>query len=254
MRDQNLFGRASVFSTPVKSPAVSIPGSLKVGVVIPALNEEKNLGSLLVTLKNLGYKHILVIDGKSKDRTMEVARRNGAIVIMQNGRGKGSAVREVLSNGYLDVDAMVLMDADGSMSPEEIPILVQGLTSGADLVKGSRFLKGGGTYDMSFIRRFGNLLMMSAVNLLWTTRYTDLCYGFAVFNKRSIAKMAPLLKSENFEIETEIFVKAKKLGLKVTEVPSVELKRRNGKSNLNAFKDGVKIFQTILREFIGPQD
>ena len=233
---------------------VARPAGVTVGVVIPTRNEEKNIEDVICRLKNLGYKNVLVIDGRSGDATLKVAERNGAKVIRQNGLGKGNAVRQVLSNGYLDVDAMVMMDADGSMSPEEIPVLLQALSSGADLVKGSRFLKGGYTHDMSLLRRFGNFFFISAVNLLYSTKYTDLCYGFAVFNRRSIAMMVPLLKSENFEIEAEIFMKAKKLGLKVLEVPSVEFRRKDGKSNLKAFIDGFKILRTILQEIAEPTE
>src|SRR5208337_4837590 len=123
----------------------------------------------------------------------------------------------------------------GSMSPEEVPRFVEALLKGADVVKGSRFIDGGGTYDMTATRRIGNTLMALAVNILFGAKYTDLCYGFVAFNKKAIQKLAPLLESNNFEIETEIFIKAKKLGLKILEVPSVEYMRQNGKSNLNAF-------------------
>lgn len=223
---------------------------LKIGVVIPAFNEERNLEHLLIKLKKSGFKNILVVDGKSTDQTVEVAERMGTSVIIQSGKGKGSAIREVLSNGYMNVDALILMDADGSMSPEEIPIFLEALKSGADMVKGSRFLKGGGTYDMSLIRRIGNLFLVSVFNVLCSARYTDLCYGFLVFGRQSIKMLAPLLTSQNFEIEAEILVKAEKLGLKVKEVPSTEFKRKNGASNLKTFEDGLAILQTILREFV----
>lgn len=225
---------------------------LTVRIVIPALNEEKNLESLLIKLKALGYRDILVIDGKSTDRTIEVAKKHGARIILQNGQGKGDAVREVFNNNYMDVDALVLMDADGSMDPEEIPFFIKGLKSGADLVKGSRFLKGGYTHDMSLLRRIGNKIFISIVNLFFSTKYSDLCYGFMIFSRRAVVLMSPFLKSQNFEIETEILVKAEKLGLKVIEVPSTEFKRKNGKSNLNTFKDGFKILQTIFQEAIFP--
>jgi hypothetical protein len=114
--------------------------------------------------------------------------------------------------------------------------------------KASRFMKGGSTYDMTLTRKFGNFLFISLVNLFWSTKYTDLCYGFAALNKLAIAKISPILKSENFEIETEIFIKAAKLGLSVKEVPSTELERRDGVSNLRTFGDGWKIFQTIMKE------
>jgi hypothetical protein len=94
--------------------------------------------------------------------------------------------------------------------------------------------------------------MVTVVNLLWSAKYTDLCYGFAAFNRRAIEKMAPLLKSQNFEIETEIFLKALDLDLVVREVPSTEFKRKNGKSNLNSFRDGFKILKTIAEEFVNP--
>jgi glycosyltransferase involved in cell wall biosynthesis len=221
-----------------------------VGVVIPTLNEEKNIEEVLLDLKNLGYFDILVIDGKSKDETTKIAKNNGAKVVLQDGRGKGNAIKQALSNGYLVADAIVMMDADGSMDPKEIIDLVEILNSGADIVKGSRFLKTGYSYDMSSLRRIGNMLMVALVNLLWSAKYTDLCYGFAVFNRRAIEKLVPLLESQNFEIETEIFLKALDLGLVVKEVPSTEFKRKNGESNLNSFRDGFKILKTIAEEFV----
>jgi len=229
----------------------SLQWNKRVGIVIPARNEEKNIAGVLARLKKLGYHDILVIDGKSNDRTIEISRKFGAKVVLQNGNGKGDAVRQVFNNGYLDVDVVVLMDADGSMPPDEIPRLVERIDSKVDVVKGSRFVKGGYTYDMSFIRRFGNWVFLSLVNIFWLTHYTDICYGFAAFTKRSIAKMAPELKSSNFEIETEIFIKTKKLGLKVEEVPSTELRRRGGKSNLSIIRDGSRILKTIFGELIG---
>jgi len=221
-----------------------------VGVVVPTLNEEKNIEDVLLSLKNQGYCNILVIDGMSKDNTTKIATRNGVKVILQNGKGKGSAIRQVLNNGYLNADAIVIIDADGSMDPKEIHSYVEALNSGADIVKGSRFMKGGYSYDMSSLRRIGNLLMVTVVNLLWSAKYTDLCYGFAAFNKRAIKKLAPHLKSQNFEIETELFLKALDLGLVVKEVPSTESIRKNGQSNLNSFRDGLKIFMKIAEEFV----
>jgi glycosyltransferase involved in cell wall biosynthesis len=222
---------------------------LNVGIVIPTLNEEKNIHEVLSKSNEIGYNKILVIDGNSKDKTINVAAKGGAKVVLQLGLGKGDAIRQVLNNRYIDVDAIVLMDADGSMDPSEIPSFIEALNSGADVVKGSRFLKGGRTYDMDGFRRFGNLMMMFAINLLWSAKYTDLCYGYAAFSKRAIEKLAPVLKSDGFEIETEIFIKAIDLGLVVKEVPSIEYARKNGNSNLHAFRDGLKIFKTILREF-----
>jgi glycosyltransferase involved in cell wall biosynthesis len=222
---------------------------LNVGIVIPALNEEKNIEDVLCRLIYFGYDNVLVIDGQSKDNTINVAAKYGAKVVLQTGQGKGSAIRQVLSNHYFDVDALVLIDADGSMDPTEIPRFIEALNSGADIVKGSRFLEGGRTYDMDATRRVGNSILVFVLNFLWLAKYTDLCYGYAVFSKHAVEKLAPVLKSDGFEIETEIFTKALDLGLVVKEVPSVEYERKYGTSNLHAFKDGFKILKTILHEY-----
>jgi len=186
----------------------------------------------------------------SKDKTTSIATRNGVKVLLQNGRGKGSAIRQALNNGYLEADAFVMMDADGSMDPKEISSFVKALNGGADIVKGSRFMNGGYSYDMNSLRRFGNMFMVAVVNLLWSAKYTDLCYGFAAFNRKAIKKLIPNLKSKSFEIETEIFLKALNLGLVVKEIPSTEFIRKNGQSNLNSFRDGLKIFMKIAEEFM----
>jgi hypothetical protein len=83
---------------------------------------------------------------------------------------------------------------------------------------------------------------------LFNAEYTDLCYGYAAFTKEAVVKLRPILESAGFEIEAELFIKARKLGLKVVEAPSVEFVRRYGSTNLRAMRDGVKILATILRE------
>jgi len=221
---------------------------LNVGVLIPTLNEEKNIGHVLHELRTLGYSNLLVIDGKSKDQTIKIAKNNGAKVVLQIGRGKGTAIRQALNGDYLNTNAFVIMDADGSMSPGEIPQFAKALDEGADIAKGSRFVAGGYTYDMSVFRKVGNAFFTVIVNVLHRTKYTDLCYGYVAFSKRAIRIMGPVLESVNFEIETEIFIKAKKLGLAVKEVPSIEYKRKNGDSNLGSFRDGFKILLQIFSE------
>ena len=100
---------------------------------------------------------------------------------------------------------------------------------------------------MDATRRFGNSLLMLILKFLWSAKYTDLCYGYAVFNKKAVEKLAPVLESDGFEIETEIFIRPD-LGLVVKEVQSVEYERKHGTSNLHAFKDGCRILKTIFRK------
>jgi glycosyltransferase involved in cell wall biosynthesis len=222
-------------------------------VIIPTLNEEKSIAEVIRELNQMGCHSVLVVDGNSKDRTLEIAKELGANVVVQNGRGKGAALRQAFNHADLNGDVIVMMDADGSMNPKEIPLLIKALDSGADLVKGSRFLPLGYSEDMNLIRRIGNRFFLLLVNWFWSANYTDLCYGFAAFRKDAIEKLRSYLKSTNFEIETEVFIKAKKLGLKVVEVPSIELRRRHGKSNLCIFRDGFRILKTIVEELVnGP--
>lgn len=221
-----------------------------VTVIIPTLNEEESIAGVIRELNQIGCRNILIIDGNSRDRTIEVAKEFGVNVIPQNGRGKGDALRQAFNHDGLDGDVVVMMDADGSMNPKEILLFVEALDSGADLVKGSRFLRYGYSEDMTLIRRIGNRFFVFLVNRFWSADYTDLCYGFAAFRKDAIKKLCPYLKSRNFEIETEVFIKAKKLGLKVVEAPSIEFRRKHGKSNLSTFRDGFRILITIVEELV----
>lgn len=219
-------------------------------VIVPTLNESRCLPGLLDELKQNGDNHIVIIDGNSVDGTAEIARKLGATVIPQRGRGKGDALRQAFTHSVVDGEIVVMMDADGSMDPKEIPLLIKAIEEGADLVKGSRFLSWGRSEDLNLVRRIGNLFFLCLVNLLWSTKYTDLCYGFSAFRKSALKRLCPLLKASDFEIETEICIKAKKLGLNVVEVPSIEFKRRHGKSNLDIFRHGWQILKTILQEVL----
>jgi hypothetical protein len=221
----------------------------EIGVVIPTRNEMNTIGNVLEEIpKQVRYpSKVLVIDA-SDDKTSLVARKYGAKVLRQRGQGKGSALRQAFC--ALDSDIVVMMDGDGCMQAEEIPRFVKAIVSGADMVKGSRFLKKGGSHDLSFIRKVGNLLFVTLVNLFWSGKYTDLCYGFLAFRMEALERLKPYLTSDQFEIETEICIRANKLGLKVVEVPSVELKRSHGESKLSGMSTSLQILQTILHEFV----
>ena len=121
-----------------------------------------------------------------------------------------------------------MLDADGSTDPREIPAFVGALIAGADFVKGSRFIQGGGTADMPLYRKLGNFGFVSGVRLLFGGSYTDLCYGYNAFWRRVLPTLA--LNGDGFEIETQMNVRALKDGLKVAEVPSFESRRRTAPS------------------------
>jgi len=113
-----------------------------VGVVIPALNEERNLPHVLPRIPTW-VREVILVDGHSTDRTVEVARRlrPRIRIVHQQGRGKGAALRTGFKAAVGDI--IVMLDADGSTDPREIPAYIGALLAGADFVKGSRFLQGG---------------------------------------------------------------------------------------------------------------
>ena len=220
---------------------------LDVVAIIPTLNEEKNIGS--VVKQTLSYvDSVVVIDGRSEDNTVKIAKETGANIIIQKSRGKGAALKEAFD--HVDSEMYMVLDGDGSMRPQEIPLFRNEVYFGADVVKGSRFLRDGGSSDITLLRRLGNTFLLFLVNRIWGTNFTDLCYGFMAFRKDVAIKLSPILRSKGFNIEAEILIKAIKLNLKIKEVPSWELKRLHGRSKLNIFIDGFKILSTILREAI----
>jgi glycosyltransferase involved in cell wall biosynthesis len=222
----------------------------RVSVVVPTLNEERNVAWVLERLPEL-VDEVILVDGRSTDRTIEVARavRPDIRVVLESQPGKGAALRAGFAAARGDY--IVMIDADGSMDPAEIKRFVDALQSGCDFVKGSRFATGGGTVDMSRIRKFGNDALRTAVNVLYRTNFTDLCYGFIGFRRERLRALR--LGSQGFEIETEMIVRAVIASLRITEVASFEAERRYGESNLSAWRDGRRALRTLLRErFILP--
>jgi glycosyltransferase involved in cell wall biosynthesis len=165
-------------------------------------------------------------------------------VLEQAGHGKGDALR----TGFAAVtgNLIVMLDADGSTDPAEIPRFVEALVEGADFAKGSRFLEGGGSGDITPIRRLGNRFLSGTVNVLYGTRFTDLCYGYNAFWTRCLPFIS--LDAPGFEVETLINLRIASAGMRISEVPSYEAARFSGTSNLRVFRDGFRIFCTIVRE------
>lgn len=217
----------------------------KITALLCTLNEEKNLPHVLPEIPSDVYE-VLIVDGYSKDNTVKVAKQilPSARIIFQPGKGKGDALRYGIREAKGDI--IVMLDADGSMAPEEIPLFVEPLLKGFDFVKGSRFLPGGGTADMSKHRIFGNWVFTTLTNILHRCRYTDLCYGYNAFWKKAFETVN--FNGNGFEVETEINIRIRKAGLKVAEVPSFEAERINGEGKLHSLKDGWRILTTIFKE------
>jgi hypothetical protein len=255
----------------------------RISVVIPALNEAENLPWVLRRLP-LDVHEVVLVDGNSTDDTVAVARAEAATIriVRQHAKGKGAA----LASGLLAAtgDVVVMIDADGSMDPTEIPGLVGALLAGADVAKGSRYVVGGGSADLTRLRAAGNRLLTWAGRLLYGQRWSELCYGYAAFWSDVIPKLglepiaagptreltaeaeleaivmgrldesppAAMGYGHGFEIEAILFTRSARAGLRVTEVASWEYERQYGNSKLSTFRDGWRVLSALVREHRRP--
>jgi hypothetical protein len=222
-----------------------------VSVVIPALNEEESIDWVVENIP-AWVAEVILVDGLSVDGTELVVtdRLDEVIIVHQRSRGKGAALRAGFAAASSDI--VVMIDADGSTDPREMGCYVDALIAGADFVKGSRNLPGGGSVDFTRLRHLGNLGFVWAANILFNVRFTDLCYGYCAFWRRDLDRLA--LTADGFEIEMELILSAVKAGLKIGEVPSMELERRAGVSNLNAWRDGKRVLRTLLTQRVRKLD
>lgn len=218
----------------------------RISVVIPALNEARNLPYVLPYIPPI-VSEVILVDGHSTDETIAVAQRllPTIRILKQTGKGKGNAL--IAGFAACTGGIIVMLDADGSADPNEIPRFVAALLAGYDFAKGSRFIAGGGSRDITPVRSAGNYGLSQLVNLLFKVRFSDLCYGYNAFWKYCLNYVD--IDVDGFEVETLINLRVHKARLKIIEVPSFEYQRIHGTSNLDTFKDGWRILKIILREY-----
>jgi Glycosyl transferase family 2 len=245
----------------------------RVSVVVPVLNEARNLPRVFEQMPP-DVDEIILVDGDSVDGTVAAARelRPDVRIVMQTGKGKENALACGLAAATGDVLAM--LDGDGSADPGEIPRFVRALLDGADFAQGTRFAEGGGSNEITRLRRLGTRVLSALVKAACGIRCSDLCYGYNAVWRRHVPVLgldaAPPSASgggvhsggvhsggvhsggvpwqNTFEVETLIHMRVAQAGLVVAEVPSFEHPRAHRVSNLNAFGDGMGVLRTILTE------
>ncbi len=232
------------FSTQGARKVTVIQKGIKITALICVLNEEKNLPYVLPKIPDW-IDEVLLVDGHSVDKTIDVARslRPGIRVLTQPGRGKGDALKYGFQNAKGDI--IVTLDADGNTDPNDLPKFIDALLAGNDFAKGSRFLEG---YPpkMPMHRRLGNWVLVTTSNVLFRTHYTDICSGYNGFWKKSFEKVK--LVNDGFEMEQEMNVKIRKAGLKIIEISCQDKGRLGGQSKVSTFKQGWKDLMIIIGE------
>ena len=216
-----------------------------VSVIIPTLNEAGNLPYVLNTIPDWVHE-IILVDGRSTDDTERVGvlLHPGVKIIHEKISGKGAALRAGLHSATGDY--LVALDADGSMDGNRIGAFRDALDKGADYVKGSRFAPGGGSADITRLRRCGDKGICLMMRVLFGARFSDATYGYFAA-RRSCMDRLPI-DTNGFETEILLNIRAHRAGLRISEVPCFEGGRIHGASNLSAFRDGLRIAGFVLRE------
>ena len=221
-------------------------GEIKVEIIIPTLNEEKTIEELINNIRSCLLPielSILVIDGGSTDRTVDICKRRNVRFLVQKGKGKGNAMREAVDHSEADV--VVFIDGDGTYSPSDLGLLLEPLLDGkSDMVVGSRILGKRERGAISIFNTLGNRLFNRAINFAMKSSITDSLSGYRALYKKTFSNL--ILFSDSFEIEVEITVEALAKGYRVLEVPINYSIRKGSDTKLDPFGDGVKISKTLL--------
>src|SRR3989338_747880 len=214
---------------------------MKISIVIPTLNEEVGLYHTLSCIPKF-INEIIIVDGYSTDNTIQIARTFRTRVYFDD-VGKGSALIKGMKKATGDI--IIIADGDFAHDFKDIKKMVE-LLNDYDICMPSRFLKGGGSNDITFTRRLANFFIAKSINFIWNSGFTDVCYGFRAM-KKDIVEILDL-KSSGFEIETELSIKVAKKKIKYIEMPTFENKRKWGFGKLNTVKDGLRILNRIVVE------
>ncbi len=223
-----------------------------VTILLPAKNEEDGIEATFSALPiprllELGYPvEILVADGRSHDRTRDVAEGHGARVIQQLGSGKGRGVRTALD--IAKGDYVVMLDADATYPARAIPAFIATLDEGYDVVMGSRFLGRIEPGAMKTVNRVGNHGLSALASVLFRRRCTDVCTGMWAFRRDVVRGLG--LTSKHFEVEAELFARSVVAGLRITELP-ITYGCRAGETKLGSVRDGLRIGMALVRYRLG---
>jgi glycosyltransferase involved in cell wall biosynthesis len=218
-------------------------------IIIPTLNEEATIAQVIEKCRKYGDE-IIVVDGHSGDRTREIAEKLGVPVILDNGKGKGAALRHAVS--FVHGDIIVFIDADGSHDPDDIPRLVEPLIRNeADHVSGSRLMGGSselhGGFDECF-RLMGSSFITACINWRFNVRLSESQNGFRAIRTDVMKQLG--LQENITTIEQEMIIKTLKKGFRMAEIPAHEYKRVAGYSKISLRKVWFRYVYSLIKYLI----
>ena len=229
---------------------------MKVTLLIPTLNEATGMRTVMPKVKKEWVHQILVVDGNSKDGTPDIARQMGYDVVMQKTPGIRGAYMDALPS--IKGDVILTFSPDGNSIPELIPVAIEKMKQGYDMVIVSRYAPGAKSYDDDIVTGFGNWLFTGTVNNLHGAKYTDAMVIYRAYHKRLISEL-DLDKDSSYSFEEKLFrtkiswepllsVRAAKRRLKIIEIPGDEPAREGGERKLQVLKWGAAYMFEFIRE------
>ncbi|MFH1642433.1 MAG: glycosyltransferase family 2 protein [Nanoarchaeota archaeon] len=212
---------------------------MNVSVLIPAYNEEKTVGKVIRDFKkHLPDAQIYVCDNNSNDQTAKVVKKNGATILMERRQGKGYALQRLFT---VQSEVYIIVDGDDTYPADKVKKLIQPIIKRkADMVIAYRE-----KYNSGLVRNFGNLFITHLINLFFKQKLHDVLSGYRALNNESLKKLN--IKSQGFEVESEITIKTIENRFKILEFPIQYKARKNSK--LRTYKDGTKIIMAIINLF-----
>ncbi len=218
----------------------------EVSLVLFTLNEIDGMRAIMPQIKKEWYDELLIVDGGSTDGTIEYAKEHGYFIFVQKEKGAGAAFREAMQRVTKEI--VVIFSPDGNSLPEAIPLLVEKIHEGFDLVIASRYLKGAKSLDDDPVTAFGNWMFTHLTNLLFHSRCTDTLVMYRAFRKKILNTLAINTKTPCWG--SLMLMRAIKQKLSIAEIPASEPKRIGGTRKMNPLRNGIAELYILFREWI----
>ena len=213
---------------------------MRVWIVVPAYNEERSIGGVLDALHREGWRDMIVVDDGSRDRTAEMAREKGAVVLSHpQNMGLGAAIRTGLKAAIeRGADCAVTSDADGQHDPKAVREMVDSL-DGADFVVGVRYFT-----DIPLNKRVGNFIL-NFITLMLGGVLTDSQSGMRALNRRALELLG--IRSNRYGVSSELIIRANRLGLRIKEIPVRCFFTQYSKARGTTIASGIRIFMGLVK-------